>query len=164
MIPLQLQDGLEKRMQLIFKDFQYKRPAKEDEEIDPLVPIHIYTQNLPVKQSKDDSPFPFILIRLLQGRQEDMIDSDHLVQVNLIVGMYDNEKDNQGYRDVSLALNKIFESLSRNPIIDGVFPLDTESELNWSLSDEETDPFYFGGLSATFVAPKFQREDLEVFI
>lgn len=164
MIPLELQDGLKKRVESIFENYRYKRPSKDNEETDQLTSMHVYTQNLPVKESKDDSPFPFVLIKLEEGNQANLIDADHLVNVNLIVGMYDSDNDNQGYRDVSLVLNKIFESISRNPVIDGVFDLNANSKINWSISDEETGPFYFGGIGFTFTAPKFEREDLEGLI
>lgn len=163
MIPLRLQEGLKARMNNVFASHQYKRPAKLDEEEDQFSNVNIYEQNLPVKKSEDDSPFPFVLVQLRDGSQPDQKESDHLVNVSIIVGMYDIDDSNQGYRDVSLTINKIFESLSKKPIIDGVFNLDTDSELTWSISDEETFPFYFGAIGATFVAPKFKREDLEAF-
>ena len=163
MIPLNLLLGLEERMKKVFADSHYNRPPKNDEEDDQLSNINIYTQQLPVKESEDDSPFPFILIKLQNGSQANT-SADHLVSVNIVVGMYDGENNNQGDRDVSLGINKIFKSLSKDPVIGGVFPLHEDSEIGWSISDEETAPYFFGALGATFVAPKFEREDLEGLI
>lgn len=164
MIPLRLLDGLKERIETIFANYQYKRPASADEEEDPYSSVNVYTQRLPVKENRDDTPFPFVLVKLIQGNQADLVESDHLVNVSIIVGMYNRDNDNQGDRDVSLAIDKIVESLLKDPIIDGVFNLDTESELNWSISEEETEPFFFGGLACTYVAPKFQREDLNKYL
>lgn len=166
MIPIRLRNALKVRMEIALENQMYKRPATENDEnqIDPLVPIKIFEQRLPIKSEEEETPFPFLLIKLVSGEQTNLINGQHVVEVNFVVGIYDMRNENSGEDDVASVINKVLEDLQSNPIIDGFFELDFESSLSWSISDEENQPYYFGAVSAFFRVSKLMRQDLEGFM
>ena len=167
MIPLRLQEGLKKRLENIFETKQYTRPAKDTEDLSKeyFSKMNIYLQNLPNKEQADEVFAPFIVIKLNTGGQANS-NAKHLVNVSILVGMYD-ETATVGYRDVSLVLTNIMDELKNRPVIDGMYELDSDSPIDWELSEEETYPYFFGGLSVHFKAPILEfgeRLDVEGLI
>ncbi|AMW99313.1 hypothetical protein [Rummeliibacillus stabekisii] len=168
MIPLRLQKGIIKRLEKLFKKNQYQRPPKSDE-IESDVhysKLNFYEQNLPIKNAKDDSPYPLVLVKLMHGDKANS-KADHIINIQIAVGVYNNLKSCDGHRDVAQILSSSIEHFEKNPIIEGMFELDLDSSINWELSDEDTFPFYFGAVSLNFKIPLEQfknRTDVEGLI
>lgn len=60
MTPLDLQDDVAKDLQKVFKEYKYKDSEGK------LVPLHIYTQNVPVNSTDDnDDLTPYIIVRVM---------------------------------------------------------------------------------------------------
>lgn len=167
MIPLDLQKGVVKRLEEVFENIQYEKPPKTgkkvDEETNSLRKVQVFSQKLPVKEGKNDTQFPFVLVKLVDGVQTDR-SNPHIVQIAIYVGVYDESFENQGHEDVSLMLNKIIHAFETHPIVGGCFEVDFESPINWSIADENTEPFYYGGVSIHFEVPKVGRTDLEEYL
>ncbi len=70
------------------------------------------------------------------------------VRLLIVIGVYDESLDNQGYRDVLSIMSKIRLELLSRPIISQRFTL--IDKLEWTLPDEELNPYYFGGITATW--------------
>lgn len=163
MIPVDLQDGVVARVKKILASSTFKNPKyRENPTEEPeFIPINVFPQHLPQKESSDTSLYPFILVQLLDGTQS--TETEQMgVSLQCIVGTYDNNKDYQGYRDLCSILQKIYEDLIRNPNIDDrfemVFPID------WFISDESPFPYNFGAVTTNWNVPKALREDVQHLI
>jgi hypothetical protein len=152
MIPIELQAGLKSRMQEVFTGPLFNSPSGER------VPLTVYEQNLPQKSKDDISYYPFVIVKLLEGEKKTE-QGEHLTQVGFIIGTFDEDNENQGYRDVTMIINKIMGDLSENPLINGEFEL--QFPLKWHIHDEETDPYYFGAVETTWSVPTYSRKDVE---
>lgn len=168
MIPLRLQEGIKKRLEALFEKNQYQRPpkTKEDEGKKYYSPLNFYSQNLPIKNSKDDSPYPLVLVKLMTGSKPNL-QSEHNINVQIAVGMYNNSKADEGHRDVATVLSFAIEHFEKNPLVEGMFELNLDSPIDWELSDEDTFPYYFGAVSMHFKIPLesyTKRKDVEGLI
>lgn len=168
MIPLRLQEGIKKRLETLFEKNQYRRPpkAKENESEVYYSKMNFYSQNLPIKSSKDDTPYPLVLVKLVTGSKQNL-NSEHIINVQIAVGMYNNSKTDEGHRDVATALSSAIEHFEKNPIVEGMFELDLNAPIDWELSDEDTFPYYFGAVSLHFKMPlelHKKRKDVEGLI
>lgn len=157
MIPIELQDGLEERMKKLFEieNFRLKNPDGN------YVALNIFSQHLPEKTANDLSLYPYLVIRLVEGEQNDPGEAQQ-VQVLFIVGVFDDHNSYQGYRDVVNVLQKIYENLKRNPTVNDRFEL--QYPIRWALHDEDVYPFYFGGIETRWKTPTPIREDVEAMI
>lgn len=163
-IPLGLQDGLKERLEEVLKDLTYDTPLENGKTI--LRKVQVFTQNLPVKKKSDDNPFPFVLIKLVDGTQSNRV-SDHSVKTFFIAGIYDDNLENNGHREAVNLINKIIQTLTERPVIANKYEVDFDSPISWSLPEEETTPYYYASTAVFFDAQKItrlEREDLERFM
>ena len=166
MVILEMQDALCNYLGEILSD-EYLLNGKRDGE---LKQIKFYTQNLPmppnVKIKTRDTPlkyqdfgeadfenlFPFIIVRSDNGEREkfknDSLYSNYRVNIKLIIGIYDNSQDCQGYRDAANIIDKIIFNLERDKIIDQKYLLC--DRLKWVLPDENYWPLFYGFMDLVF--------------
>lgn len=162
MIPINLRKELVKRLKKDLQSLLFQKPKKVADEQANNVPLRFFEQKLPFKKGKTDTRFPFVLVELAEGIQKSQEDDqDYKVRMNFLIGIYNDSNENSGDDDVIQLLNSIMMNLEENPIVGGQFLLDPFEEVSWSISDEDTFPYYFGGLSTTFIVPKVVRTDLE---
>ena len=139
------------------------------------VAINVYEQDLPVPRSTssgeedeesdmldkytDDEPqsdpYPYVIVRVGGGRCEDP-DEAEKVSVMLIIGVFDNSGDRQGHKDVLNIISKIADRFYKYHILAKKYVFNYP--LEWTLVDEDTHPYYFGGVSLTFERPTPRRE------
>lgn len=155
MIPLELQDALEIRLEDEFRDLKLKNLKNE------LVPINIFPQHLPAKDKSNTDPYPCIIIRLSDGDQADINESGNTT-IQFIVGVVDRDSTFQGYRDSLMVANRIIENLKRNPRVCDKYEL--QLPVNWAYHDEDAEPYFFSGLETNWSTPRFIREDVEDMI
>ena len=157
MIPIGLQTTLEDRLRMLFANKQFPTPSGET------APVTIHKQRLPEKTSEEDSPFPFIIVKMIEGSgQTEQIQP--LSKIGLIVGTFDafevsGISSNNGYTDLVQIMNDIEEDLIKRPIIDGKYEL--ELPLKWRINEEDTDPYFIGVLELDFATPNHKRTDVE---
>ncbi|MEH7122109.1 hypothetical protein V7127_02570 [Bacillus sp. JJ1773] len=160
MIPIHLLDALVNRFESEFKEFQLKDPKSPEE----YKKINIFSQHLPIKskgKAKDTSLYPYLIIRITDGG-EDSSEETGKSQILFIAGVYDESEDNQGFRDAIALINKVYQSLIRDPMVNDMFELDYP--IRWTYQDEDSEPYYFSGLETNWKVPKPIREDLEGLI
>ena len=172
MIAQTLHDCLVKELGIILKGYQLKNRDSR------LHDINIYPQRLPEPKpetdmagdtgigmsgfqdfsgDRSDEFFPFIIVYVQDGViQEGPM--AHTVQAGLAIGTYDGSSDRQGHRDILQIISKIEERFERNNILAKKFIL--QFPMEWSLQDpdDDTHPYYFGGLSLNFDTPTSRRE------
>lgn len=107
----------------------------------------------------DDDPFPYLIVRLDRGGIAGP-ESPHQISVIVLVGIFDDDPQNQGHAAVMEIIERIQQHYQENPIL-GAFSF--ADEFSWVMQDEESYPYYFGVCSFAFNAtpPRVtQWEDL----
>lgn len=118
-----------------------------------------YRQQLPVVLEDDEDPskyFPYFIVRLQDGETKDDADP-WTVTTDIILGIYDDSTDTNGHLDILWMIQKIIDRFAAEPLLCGKYRADPE--ISWALQDEDTYPFYFGGIELKFSVPKIERRD-----
>ena len=160
MTPLALQDELAKEIKGLLKGELYENPSGD------MVPINVYTQLIPVSESKDeDEPVPYIIVRLDSGedlggvkRSGRSYDEGYKIDVIIIITLWKETKENQGYRSLVNIINRIYERYAKRPALDnmeGVF----DGRFQWKLQEDAYYPYCIGACYLTFQIPAVQKED-----
>ncbi|MCM1187652.1 MAG: hypothetical protein NC345_14145 [Lachnospira sp.] len=151
MTEIDLLDALAEESREALKGFRL-RSAKEN-----LIPINIYTQNLPVKKEKgDESLYPYV--RVCFDEEEIASRDDSLVvYVYFIIGVKDTETDKQGFRDVLQIANTIYQHIFRKGIIANMFRPDYPFKI--ALQEDDTYPFFIGGIESKWELPVIGEEE-----
>ncbi len=114
--------------------------------------LMVYPQDLPIPETDDDADasavnVPYAIVRISQGEISET-SSPAETDIVIILCVFDDENNKQAYRDVMHIINKIQQRFMANPII-GNFRF--KAPFKWALQDDnETYPFYFGGVEMTF--------------
>lgn len=171
MVATLLQDALAAELAEIFRYHLFRDPQGNT------VKINIFKQSLPVPTAaampetvtdeeleegtydpvaKED-PYPYIIVRVEQGTIED-IDQAQTVVINLIIGVIDRDYKNQGHKDVLNIIQRIYERFAKKAILANKY--ECTPPMEWALQDEESYPYFFGGLALNFKTVPIRREDL----
>ncbi|MEF3312616.1 hypothetical protein PV433_27370 [Paenibacillus sp. GYB004] len=154
MTPYLLQDALVAEIKALFADTVFKNSLNE------LGELNVYPQFLPAKQSEDDAEhFPYAIVRVLSGGTEDEQEAS-TCKVLIFFGLYDDDPNYQGYKDILNMLRRLETHLYRKRIIDNRYRI--EYPFDWSVYDEDAYPYYFGGAETTWTLPAVRQE--EVFL
>lgn len=147
-----LQDALVEDVKQEFKGFKLVNQNEE------LANINIYPQNLPEKKEENDiKHFPFIIVKLVNGKLES-IEDDETVIVLFIIGIYDDNENKQGGKDIINIIEKYKNHLIHKKFIDKyelLYPLE------WSIQEEDLHPFYYGGIETKWKIKKMQQKESE---
>ena len=153
MTPEFLQDALIKELEEMFKSEKFQSSTLDYKN------IKVFPQSLPQERNREDDedePFPYIIVRLVDGETPDY-NSAHEVKVFLIIGMYYLDRDKQGHRAVLNIINRVRERFQKNRVLSNQFVY--TPPCNWTLQDEDTHPYYFGGIELNFEIPEIRVED-----
>lgn len=148
----ELQSGIVADLNELFKDSLYKTPSGE------MGKPSFFKQFLPKRKSEDDDdPFPYGIVRLDNGAIAGTTES-HQVGIIILVGIFDDALENQGHGAVLEIMEKIQEHYQREPVVKDLNGrmmgrIDPDTPVSWALQDEESYPFFFGGLNLTFDLP-----------
>lgn len=155
MIPINLLDGLVERFKSELDHLRLKDPKN------PTLNkrVNIFPQHIPdTDKDSSTSLYPYVCIRLTDA--EGVSDSEPgQSRILFIVGVFDRTADNQGYRDALAIVQKIYESLLRNPMIEKRFQL--TFPIRATYQEEDSAPYYFAGLETNWEIPIPVREDVE---
>lgn len=155
---LTVQKALAEDLRATLKDVRLKGIAKENEEpkskgitvFEDMVP-HSFSNN-----EYDDS-FPYVIVRADSGSYVDDESKDNTAKFLLLIGVVDENEEYPVTRDVLMIINRIAERYSKNYILDNRFR--RTGDIDWTMSDEDTYPFGFGGIEISFVVPRIEKED-----
>lgn len=172
MVATFLQDDLEEELKKIFDGFRLKNPLGE------LSEINVFSQALPIPAPvappenadpelveegladtdpvKVKDPYPYAIVRIMDGKIE-IIDGPQSVTVLIILGVYDENLQNQGHKDVLNMIQKIYERFAKNAILAGKYEL--LHPIEWTLQEEESYPYFIGGMALNFGTLAIRRED-----
>lgn len=147
MIPFSLQQSLKKRILRLFKEKQYKTPRKTAESTCK-AEMSVYTQDLPIPEEKNQQFAPFVLTKIHSGGQKSF-KSSHSTNVSIVVSIYETDKT-AGFETLANCINSIISEIKKRPVFDNTFELDFDSPIDWEVSEEDTYPYFFGGISLNF--------------
>lgn len=172
MVATFLQDDLVEELKKIFDGFRLKNPLGESSE------INVFSQSLPIPAPvappadaeqelieeglvdtdpvKVEDPYPYAIVRVQEGKIE-TIDGAQSVAAFIILGVYDESLQNQGHKDVLNMIQKIYERFAKNAILAGKYEL--LHPIEWTLQDEESYPYFIGGMALNFGTLPIRRED-----
>ncbi len=165
-----LQSELAEELKNILVNFRLKSPQGEKSS------IYIFEQFLPVPQPKQQDetkissellenglveeqtaldPFPHIIVRITDGEIKDE-NSAQIVSVMLLIGVYEPDFDKQGHKDILNIITKIYERFAKMPVLNGKYTI--QYPILWAIQDEESYPYYYGGMSLLFETAAVRRE------
>lgn len=172
MVATFLQDDLVAELKEIFNGFRLKNPQGEWSE------INVFPQALPIPAPvappedaepelieegladtdpvKVEDPYPYAIVRIQDGKIE-TINGAQNVTVLIILGVYDESLENQGHKDVLNMIQKIYERFAKNAILAGKYEL--LHPIEWTLQEEESYPYFIGGIALNFGTLPIRRED-----
>ena len=169
MIATFLQSELTEELRKIFSDFRLKNPQGDSsgikifEQLLPMsesgesevIPPEVLENGLAEEQTIPD-PYPYIIVRIEDGEIKDE-DSAQEVNVTLLIGVYEPDYDKQGHKDILNIIAKVYERFAKIPILNGKYTI--QYPILWTLQEEESYPYYFGGMTLIFEIAALRRED-----
>ncbi len=171
MIATYLQDDLAQELETILADSHFFTADGEP------TSLHVFKQFLPVQGVKDlpedltdeqleegtyyaaesqEDPFPYIIVRIGQGTIDEP-NGHETVYVTLLIGVHDKSYNNQGFKDVMHIIQVIHHRFSVCPVLAHAY--ECVMPIEWALQDEESYPYFFGGMSLKFELIPIRRED-----
>lgn len=147
-----LQDALIKDLQDEFTGYKLVNQKGK------LANFNIYPEALPEKKEEnDENHFPFIIVKVINGKSAD-IEDDETVTVLFIIGIYDDNENRQGNIEILNIIEKYKNHLIHNKFIDG---FEFAHPYEWTIQDEETYPFYYGGIETRWKLKKIEQKEDE---
>jgi len=138
---LELLDGAKEHIEDLFKDTKFKseRDSKR-------VPITVYKHYLEQETCLDveNQQFPYIILRTSSGKLATDKNNRSDINLDIIIGLYDNAPDNQGTHDVITVIERLALSLIESGHINNKYTL--TDDISWGITEEDTAPYFFGAL------------------
>ncbi len=154
MTALDFQQALANDVQHILKDIITVNAAGQR-----VSGVKVYKQQLPVIASdeEDESQFlPYAIVKLSDGKTEDD-DEPWTVTADILFGVYDPDKSNQGHQHIMVMCQRVIDRYAADSLLAGRYR--AEQDMEWALQDEDTYPYYFGGVRIKFNVPKIGRRE-----
>lgn len=128
--------------------------------------IRYFVNDLPVATGNDedrsqDAQEPYIIARIMEGTIPEG-DAAQEVQIVLVICLYDDRPDRQGYRDVLHIIHEITARYCKNPVIrlrpgsagarGG--PYTVKKPIQWAIwNDSKAHPYYLGAVEFKLEIP-----------
>ncbi len=150
-----LQRELKDDLDRLFSEVRLKNAAGDS--VSPTVFIY----DLPVPETDDDvelSEMPYIIIRTSAGKIADWDSFSQIKQITvlLLIGIYNPDPTRKGHEDVLNIIQRIEIHLGKSRRV-GNFTVGSNFE--FVTQETDTHPYYFGGITVTFEAPRVIKED-----
>lgn len=156
MIPYKLQEELKQVVLEVTKTIHLMNPDGKK------AVLNVFYQDLPKPETDEDTdPYPYCIIRLINGKANPVDGEQNSIRVALLFGIYDMDTKNQGHLTVISVINKMIERFSKNNAMKTFFQ---QGNIEWVLDDEDAFPYFFGGIDMTFIPTMFTRRELEQYL
>ena len=104
MTPLELQDLLVEEFKELFKDYTYKTASGDRKN------LAVFPQHIPINETdEEEDPVPYLIVRLSTGDDDGTRDSNNKVNLVVIAGIFDDDLQAQGHRDIMNIIQKIYQ-------------------------------------------------------
>ena len=117
-----------------------------------------YEQRLPqVTEDDEDTSkfFPYAIVRATGWNTKDDEDPWH-VTIQVYLGIYDDAAESHGHEGLINMIEKICNRFVHEPLLAHNYR--AEQNIDAELQEDDTYPYYFGGIQFTFTAPKLARK------
>ena len=151
--PYHLMQGIADAMRNVFKDV---RMGDDRQQL-----VNVFEQALPISTSADDVPefAPYCVVRVIDGSISEA-NGVETVNTLLLFCVISDRLDMQAYADVLHLIQMAKECLLEHPIIAKAFYIVAES-VQWTLQQEESHPYYLGGITISYHAPAIIRNEVD---
>lgn len=169
MVASLLQDELAEELGKILRNFRLKTPGGEKGKVrifkqDLPVPAPMPGEDIPAEllenglagDMAEDVPCPYIIVRVQDGEIRDAY-SAQTVNVHLLFGVYEDDIGKQGHKDILSMIAKIYERFAKAPVLGSGYTI--QYPVLWGMQEEESYPYYFGGMYLSWEAAAVVRED-----
>lgn len=147
MTPILLQKALQKEMKEITKNILLLTPKGKMET------LKIFPQRLPIRNRKEElEPYPYCVVQVISGDIKDT----HIITIILRIGIFHDDNNAEGHEELLSIIQSILERFGKNPILDRQYIC--EKEKKWEIADEDTHPYYYGGILLKFKTAFFDLE------
>lgn len=150
---LLLEKSLLKEVINLLADMQFENPDGKT-----VIGVTGYEQRLPqITEDDEDTSqfFPYAVVRCTNWNTKDDIDPWH-VTLDVFFGVYDDNKNGHGHEVLINMIEKVANRFVHEPLLVGSYR--AEQNIDAELQDEDTYPYYFGGIEFAFTAPKIERK------
>lgn len=157
---IEIEPDIDEKLGVDEEECPNKEVPEEIEKPEPeWVPMNVFSQNIPVPESGDDEwdPVPYIQVRLIKGSDANVSESKYIIKVTVIMGIWDDDKNAQGHRELLNIINLVYERFAKNPCLDNKYVY--EGGFEWDIQEDGYYPYYFGAFNMNFAIPAIRRED-----
>jgi hypothetical protein len=112
---------------------------------------------LPIIASDDEDEsqfFPYFIVKMSDGKSEND-DEPWTVTTDILFGCHDNSRLANGHRHIMNMIERVADRFAAEPLLCNKYR--AEQDMEWALQDEDTYPFFFGGVRIRFSVPKIGR-------
>lgn len=160
MVPAQFVEDLAEELKTILSHMKFEAPISHMKFEAPKMrdaEINIFQYGLPIEKANGDpvKKFPYVLIELMEGAIPDSVEEQR-VNVQLLIGLYDNDDNNHGKKQVLNVINDICERFLKNPVLK-IYHAD--EKITWLLDTEDVHPYHYGAVLMEFYIPSYGREN-----
>ncbi len=138
----------------ILKDIKTKNVTGEE-----ITGVKGYEQCLPIiKDDEDDADkfFPYFIVRIQEGVTPD--DTEPWEDtVSILFGIHDDDVQTNGHRHILTMIQRVTDRFAKEPLLKNKYR--ASEKMQWALQEEDTYPYYFGGVELKFRVPKIGRSD-----
>jgi len=160
MIPLDLQSTLISEFKKLFNGELFPKVPKDTDDKPNPVPLNIFSQALPNESNGDLTLyFPYVIVQLQKGSQDDEIESPEAVIV-INIGIYDDEFENQGHIFVCNIIEKMRQYLFLKRTFGNKYFI--KLPFTWQVNDEDVWPYFFGGIETHWNIPVILPDDINL--
>lgn len=124
---------------------------------EPVTGIKGYEYQLPLVMSDEEDEsqfFPYFIVRPTEGKTGDD-DDPWIVTVDIILGICERDRDVIGEKRLLVMIQRITDRFAAEPLLNKKYRV--EPKMEWAIQDEDTRPFYFGGVELKFNVMKMGR-------
>jgi hypothetical protein len=118
-----------------------------------------YLQQLSKLESDDADPdqyFPYFIVRHIQSVTKSDMDP-WTVTMHVLLGVYDDGAENAGHFQLENACQRITDRFIYEPLLSHSWRCEQEIEID--MQEDDTYPYFFGGVELKFQVPKIRRND-----
>lgn len=157
-----LHSEIGKKLKVLFNGKTYKTIKTDGDELpgDKRVELNIFEQYIPPKNYNSEAEeFPYLFIRTLDGTTPTGQDDEKPdIKVVIQIGIYDDNEDYQGSKDVLNIINKITTEFAQNHQL-GAFEI--TRPMTWAVNQDDFFPLFVGAITTFWSYTKTQLQSNE---
>lgn len=157
MSALDLQSVLIKELTALFDGQEFMEPKEANDEAAVLVPLNIYKQSLPLTKGENGNIYaPFIAVQILSCKQDDETEPQDAT-ISFDVGIYDDNKSNEGHITVCNIIETIQQDLFLKRLFGGKYYV--KPSFSWQLNSDDYYPYFAGSIETHWNLPLTAPDD-----